>query len=185
MTKRLFLLTVFLFLLISFITIPLSSGCKTTTLYSEKVSSGSEESPTTDKNEKEEKTVDDATETEETGSTGEAQEENGVIAIIEIKPISFEEVYKIIENDEDYLIIDVRTEEEYNTGHLKSALLLPVQDLEGRLGEFSKDESIIVYCASGRRSRAAAEILLDNGFTQIYDMGGIGDWIKEDYPVET
>ncbi|MCJ7666665.1 MAG: rhodanese-like domain-containing protein, partial [Actinobacteria bacterium] len=61
-----------------------------------------------------------------------------------IKPISFEEVYKIIENDEDYLIIDVRTEEEYNTGHLRGALLLAVQDLEGRLGEFSKDERIIV-----------------------------------------
>ena len=185
MIKKLSLLPVILFMLISLITLPLSSGCKATTLYSEKVSSGSGETSTTEETKEEEKTVDKTPETEEAESAEEAQEENRDIEVTEIKLISPEEVYEIIENGEDYLIVDVRTEEEYNTGHLKGALLLPAQELEDRLDEFPKDERIIVYCRSGNRSRTVAEILVNNGFSQIYDMGGIGDWIKEGYPVET
>ena len=102
----------------------------------------------------------------------------------EIKSISVEEVYEIIKNKEDYLIIDVRTKEEYDEGHIGGATLLPVQELEDRLNELPKDKPIIVYCRSGNRSRTAAGILVNNGFTQVYDMGGIGDWIAKDYPVE-
>ena len=110
----------------------------------------------------------------------EVQEDN---EIAEIKPITPEEVYGIIENDEDYLIVDVRTEEEYDSGHLEGALLLPVQELEGRLDELPIDKPIIVYCRSGARSRTAATILVENGFKQVYDMGGISDWTAEGYPV--
>ena len=141
MTRKLFLLTVILFLLISLITLPVFSGCKATTLTSEEVGSA------------------------------------------EIKPISPEEVYEIIQNKEDYFIVDVRTPEEYEGGHIEGVLLLPVQELEGRLDELSKDENIIVYCRSGSRSRAAAEMLVNNGFTRVYDMGGISSWIDRGYPV--
>ena len=88
-----------------------------------------------------------------------------------------------MEKGEDYLIVDVRTGEEYNEGHLEGALLLPVQELEERLDELPMDKPIIVYCRSGNRSRSAAEILVANGFTMIYDMGGISDWISKGYPV--
>ena len=155
MTRKLFLLTTILFLLISLIALPLSSGCKITAGISEKVSDVS----------------------------GEVQEENEDNIVAEIKPISPEEVYEIIKNDEDYLIVDVRTKEEYNSGHLEGALLLPVQELEERLGELPMDKPIIVYCRSGNRSRTAAEILVNNGFKQIYDMGGISDWTARGYPV--
>ena len=141
--------------MISLIALPLSSGCKATARISEKVSSVS----------------------------GEVQEENEDNEIAEIKPINPEEVYEIIKNDEDYLIVDVRTKEEYNSGHLEGALLLPVQELEERLGELPMDKPIIVYCRSGNRSRTAAEILVNNGFKQIYDMGGISDWTARGYPV--
>lgn len=106
-----------------------------------------------------------------------------VSTIEEIKSISPEEVNRIINNEEDYLILDVRSKEEYDPGHLEGALLLPVQELEDRLDELPVDGHIIVYCLIGVRSRAAANILVENGFTQVYDMGGISDWIDEGYPV--
>lgn len=56
-------------------------------------------------------------------------------------------------------------------------------ELDNRLGELPKDKPIIIYCRSGIRSRNAANILVENGFTQIYDMGGILDWIDKGYPV--
>jgi rhodanese-related sulfurtransferase len=113
---------------------------------------------------------------------GEAQEEE-TSQTTQVMDISPAEVFEILENDEDYLILDVRTEEEYVTGYLEGAILLPVQELEDRLDELPADKPIIVYCRSGSRSRRAAEILVANGFTMVYDMGGISDWIAEGYPV--
>ena len=99
----------------------------------------------------------------------EIDEEPGIeIETAEIKSISAEAVYEIIQNGEDYLIVDVRTQEEYDEGHIEGALLLPVKELEDRLNELPKDKPIIVYCRSGNRSRTAAEILINNGFTKVY-----------------
>jgi len=103
-----------------------------------------------------------------------------VSGIISISPA---EVYEIITNDEDYIILDVRTQDEYYEGHLEKALLIPVDDLEKVVDELPKDKPIIVYCRSGVRSRKAAEILVDNGFSQVYDMGGILKWQEEGFPV--
>jgi len=98
--------------------------------------------------------------------------------------ISIEEVFEIIKNNEDYIFLDVRTQEEYDEGHIESAINIPVDKLENRLGELPEDKSIIVYCRSGIRSNNAANILIDNGFTQVYDMsGGILEWMDRGYPV--
>ena len=105
------------------------------------------------------------------------------IKSVQVIDISPEEVSKIIEDDEDYMILDVRTEEEYKSGHIGAAVLLPVQELEARLDEIPMDIPVIVYCRSGSRSRSAAEILIANGFTMVYDMGGISSWTAEGYPV--
>jgi rhodanese-related sulfurtransferase len=132
--------------------------------------------------------VEDPEPAEEMELTEEVEETEEVIQEVEdtpvqIKDISPEEVFATIENNEDYLIVDVRTREEYDGGHLKGALLIPVQELEGRVDELPKDKPVIVYCRSGSRSRSAAEILIANGFTMVYDMGGIISWIDEGYPV--
>ncbi|MBM3708402.1 MAG: rhodanese-like domain-containing protein [Actinobacteria bacterium] len=105
----------------------------------------------------------------------------------QIKDISVEEVYEIISSGriQDYIILDVRTPEEFSEGYIEGALLIPVSELEGRLNELSKDKPIIIYCRSGRRSMEAAIILVKNGFTQVYDMGGINDWIANGYPTES
>ncbi|MFC2145618.1 rhodanese-like domain-containing protein, partial [Actinomycetota bacterium] len=94
-----------------------------------------------------------------------------------------EEVYEIINNDKDYIILDVRTQDEFNEGHLEKARLISVDDLDKVLDVLPKNKPIIVYCQSGVRSRKAAEILVNNGFSQVYDMGGILGWQKEGYPI--
>ena len=103
--------------------------------------------------------------------------------VIQISP---EEVYKIINEKKDYFILDVRTKEEFDAEHLESATLIPVDELEARLGELPKDKPIIVYCRSGRRSTKAAEILIKNYFSPVYNMtGGIEQWIEKKYPVSS
>ena len=101
----------------------------------------------------------------------------------QVMDISTAEVFEIMETGQDHLIVDVRTEEEYNGGHLEGAVLLPVQDLEERMDELPKDKPIIVYCRSGARSRNASETLIANGYTMVYDMGGISSWEADGYPV--
>ena len=118
------------------------------------------------------------TETEEdAANTAETEEISGIISITPA------EVYEIITNDEDYIILDVRTRDEYNEGHLDKALLIPVDELEGRIDELDQNNPIIVYCRSGVRSNKAANILIKNGFTEVYDMGGIMSWQEEGFPV--
>ncbi len=103
--------------------------------------------------------------------------------IPEIILISPAEVYEIITNNEEYIILDVRTQEEYSERHLDKALLIPVDELEERIDELPGNKPMIVYCRSGVRSNRAAGILIDNGFTKVYDMGGILGWQEEGLPV--
>ena len=84
------------------------------------------------------------------------------------------------------LILDVRTPREYNAGHLKDAVLIPVQVLHNNLGKLSeyKDKDILIYCATGNRSTVASRILIENGFKRITNMRyGIVDWNAKKYPV--
>ena len=101
-------------------------------------------------------------------------------------PITVEKVYEILKSQKDnYIILDVRTKEEYDSGHLDYALLIPVDELKTRYGELAKNKPIIVYCRSGRRSAKAAALLISKGFSTVYDMtGGIDAWTSKGYPVE-
>ena len=84
-------------------------------------------------------------------------------------------------------ILDVRTEREYLQGHLENSFLLPVQVLEDEIGliEKYKDQDILIYCRSGNRSTVASKILLDAGFTNVYNLRyGISGWESEGYPLE-
>jgi len=109
------------------------------------------------------------------------EEETGISEIIQI---SAEEVYVIITEEKDFLILDVRTIEEYSEGHIEGSKLIPVSELGSRLNELPQDKPIIVYCRSGNRSNTAANILIENGFKKIYDMGGgILEWKKNSFPL--
>lgn len=81
-------------------------------------------------------------------------------------------------------LIDVRTPEEFATGHIAGAVNIPVEELGGRLDEVNKDQPVVVYCRSGNRSAQAASILESAGHTGIYDLGGIRAWQQAGFPVQ-
>ncbi len=95
--------------------------------------------------------------------------------------ITAEEAKQIMDSEEGYIILDVRTQEEYDEGHIPGAILIPNTELEERAEENlpDKDQLILVYCRSGRRSKMAAEILVELGYTNIREFGGIIDWPYE------
>jgi len=77
-----------------------------------------------------------------------------------------------------------RTPSKYDDGHIEGALNIPVQEIEDRLDDLSKNDEILVYCRTGNRSSTAIEIMQANGFTKIYHMHrGITAWIDAGYPV--
>lgn len=72
-------------------------------------------------------------------------------------------------------LLDVRTPEEYEAGHLSGATLIPIAVLEARLAEVSQDKPIVVYCRSGRRSAMAANLLKKRGY-EVHDLGAMAAW---------
>ena len=80
----------------------------------------------------------------------------------------------------DAILLDVRTQEEYDQGHIPGAVCLPNEDILPDLPiPFGKDAEILVYCRSGRRSAEAAEKLAAMGCTNVADFGGIQNWPYE------
>lgn len=78
-------------------------------------------------------------------------------------------------------IVDVRTKEEYEEGHVPGAILIPNEEIDKEEPEALSDKEavILVYCRSGRRSKAASDKLVEMGYQNIYDFGGIIDWTYE------
>lgn len=79
----------------------------------------------------------------------------------------------------NYILVDVRTEEEYAAGHIPTAVNIPVQVIETHLPAENRDELIIVYCRSGNRSGRARSLLSEMGFTNIQDFGAVSKWEKD------
>jgi len=97
--------------------------------------------------------------------------------------ITVGEAKRVIDT-EDVILLDVRTEEEYNAAHIEGATLIPVSELSNRTGELNKSKKIVVYCRSGRRSATASSILVEHGFERVYNvLGGINEWEERGYPV--
>ncbi len=95
--------------------------------------------------------------------------------------ITPEEAKKIIDDGKYGTILDVRTLEEYNNGHIDGATLLQDNEIKAKAETtlYDKEEVILVYCRSGRRSATASKELIDMGYTKVYDFGGIVDWPYE------
>jgi len=95
--------------------------------------------------------------------------------------ITAEEAKQIMDAEEGYIILDVRTQEEYDQGHIPGAILIPNTEIETRAeAELTdKDQLILVYCRSGNRSKQASEKLVVLGYTNIVEFGGINDWPGE------
>jgi rhodanese-related sulfurtransferase len=84
----------------------------------------------------------------------------------------------------EHLLVDVRTPEEFASGHIAGAVNIPVDELAQRLNEVPQDKPVVLYCRSGNRSGQAAQILDQAGYPQIYDLGGIVAWTEQGFPVE-
>ena len=95
--------------------------------------------------------------------------------------ITAQEAKELMDTQEGYIILDTRTQEEYDQGHIPGAIVLPYDEVmekaEGILTD--KDQLILVYCRSGRRSKIAANDLVKLGYTNIREFGGIIDWPYE------
>ena len=95
--------------------------------------------------------------------------------------ITAEEAKTIMDIEEDYIILDTRTREEYDQGHIPGAIQISHDEITEKAEEVltDKNQLILVYCRSGRRSKIAAEALVELGYTNIKEFGGIIDWPYE------
>ena len=112
------------------------------------------------------------------GGCGAAPQESSV----GYQQITAEEAKEMIDMLDDEIILDVREQEEYDEKHIPEAVLLPVgmideDTAEGVIPE--KDSIVLVYCRSGNRSKTASNKLVQLGYTQVYEFGGINDWPYE------
>lgn len=94
--------------------------------------------------------------------------------------ITGEQAAQMMSELDEFLLLDVRTQAEFDSGYILGAVLIPYDELWGRAHELpSLDTPILIYCRTGRRSEVAAQTLVNLGFTRIYDFGGIYDWTGE------
>ena len=95
--------------------------------------------------------------------------------------ISQEEAKQMMEQDGTQIIVDVRTQEEYDSGHIPGAICIPNESIgtepPEELPDF--DQIILIYCRSGNRSKQAAQKLFDMGYINVYEFGGINEWTGE------
>ena len=95
--------------------------------------------------------------------------------------ISAEEAYEMMVSQEVVVVVDVRTREEYESGHIENVVLVPNESIGSEMPEAlpDKEATLLVYCRSGRRSKDAAQKLLKLGYQSVYDFGGVIDWPYE------
>lgn len=94
------------------------------------------------------------------------------------KQISQEEAKEMMKKDDGHIIVDVRRQDEYDSGHIAGAILIPNESIGTSQPDPLKDldQIILVYCRTGNRSKQAAQKLADMGYTNVYEFGGINTW---------
>ena len=97
------------------------------------------------------------------------------------RQISMDEAVKMMRDEKDYIILDVRRPDEFAEGHIPGAINVPNEEIgTAEIAELpDKSQMILVYCRSGRRSKEASEKLVKLGYTNVVEFGGILDWKGE------
>lgn len=99
--------------------------------------------------------------------------------------ISSRDARTLLEKNKDVYLLDVRSPQEYSQGKLAGSVLIPISEIERRLGEVPKSRPVLVYCAVGSRSRHAAALLSRKGYKEVYNMAdGIVGWYRNGYPIK-
>ncbi len=115
----------------------------------------------------------------------------GTIDVVELRQSNYselnaEEAWNILLKNPP-LLLDVRTQSEYNRGYIKGAVLIPLQELQARAGELEQyqNQPILIYCATGNRSTTASKILLDQGYKDVMNLRmGIMGWASKGYNIQ-
>ena len=115
------------------------------------------------------------------GTTNTDTTETTVNNSIGYEQISGEEAKHLMDTETDFIIVDARTIEEFNDGHIEGAILISEYEIAERAEKElpNKEQLILVYCRSGRRSKIASQALADLGYTNVKEFGGIIDWQYE------
>ncbi|MBP5165738.1 MAG: rhodanese-like domain-containing protein [Oscillospiraceae bacterium] len=105
----------------------------------------------------------------------------GAVGPVPYTSISAEEALELMAGESDFMILDVRREDEFDSGHIPGAVLLPNEEIQlGQVDPLArKDQLLLLYCRTGRRSKEAAQKLSELGYTRVYEFGGIVDWPGE------
>jgi rhodanese-related sulfurtransferase len=101
------------------------------------------------------------------------------------KDISQTQLQQIMKNDQEVVLLDVRTAQEFEQGHIPNAVNISHTELEARLAELSgaKNKQVVIYCRSGRRAEVAKQVLLTNGFNQLDHLAGdFNEWTSNNLP---
>ncbi|WP_057831757.1 rhodanese-like domain-containing protein [Colwellia sp. TT2012] len=102
------------------------------------------------------------------------------------KDISQVQLLQVMQSDQQVILLDVRTVEEFLSGHIADAVNIPHKELEARLAELSgaKNSQIVIYCRSGRRAEIAKQVLVKNGFSQLDHLSGdFNEWTSSSLPI--
>lgn len=113
-----------------------------------------------------------------TSQSADAQESADIMALGTYHKITPEQALSMMQDSSDYILLDVRTQPEFDESYIEGAILIPDYEIAQRAQQELPDKNslILLYCRSGRRSEAAARKLLELGYTNVYDFGGIIDW---------
>jgi len=120
---------------------------------------------------------------EETTITDNSSDDTAnVPAVQNISPQDY--MTNFVDADADHFLIDVRTLNEFNSGHIANATNLDINNMPSNFTSIPTDQPIVVYCRSGNRSATAARMLEDAGYTNIYDLGGTIQWTAAGLPLQ-
>ena len=100
-------------------------------------------------------------------------------------PVILPQDYKarFVDGHQGHTLVDVRTPEEFRGGYIAGAVNISLQELDGKMNKIPKNKPVVLYCRSGNRSAHAAHALLQAGYTEVYDLGGIIEWARQGLPV--
>ena len=107
------------------------------------------------------------------------------LALAGAQDISSREAKALLEKNRNIFLLDVRTPQENSQARLPGSVLIPINELEGRIKEVPRNKTILVYCAVGSRSKPVAEYLSKNGYKDVYNMtDGIVGWYRNGFPLQ-
>jgi rhodanese-related sulfurtransferase len=109
----------------------------------------------------------------------------GVAGAANYKNVPSTEAKKLVEQKKNLVLLDVRTPQEYSQARLKGSLLIPIGEIERRIGEVPKNRPILVVCAVGSRSNLVAGFLAGKGYGEVYNLtDGLVGWYRNGFPLE-